>query len=295
MALQTFTAGQILTAAQVTALQANDYNQTVSTKTDSYVLVAADKGTRVVMNKATATTITVNTSLFTAGDSLRLQNIGSAACVLTAGTATVTSAGPLSIPQWGGGQLYFTSASAAVYFPDAVTASPSGLVCVKAETAFSAATTITADSIFSSSYTNYVLLIQYYNSGNTEQNLTLQLRASGVTATASNYSTQDTQNVITTAAASRSAGASSVRIGTTNDANYYTFSQTTFYQPQLAAVTGFQTQFNWNNGATYSQPISNTKLGNHSLSTAYDGFILTQGGGFTVTGSYAVYGYSKTV
>ena len=46
MAIQDFTAGQILTAAQMDALQANDYNQTVSTKTDNYVLVAADKGTR---------------------------------------------------------------------------------------------------------------------------------------------------------------------------------------------------------------------------------------------------------
>jgi hypothetical protein len=123
MAIQTFTAAQVLTAAQMNALQANDYNQTVSTKTANYVLVAADKGTRVVMNSATATTITVNTSLFAAGDSLRLQNINSGATVVTAGTATVTSAGSLSIPQWGGGQLYFTSASAAVYFPDANTSS----------------------------------------------------------------------------------------------------------------------------------------------------------------------------
>jgi hypothetical protein len=50
MALTTFTSGQVLTAAQLNAVQANDYNQTVSTKTASYTLVAADKGTRVVMN-----------------------------------------------------------------------------------------------------------------------------------------------------------------------------------------------------------------------------------------------------
>ena len=182
-----------------------------------------------------------------------------------------------------------------VYNGSAWVTPPSGLVCVKAETAFSAASTITADSIFTSSYTNYLLQIQYYNSGNTEQNLTLQLRASSVTATASNYSMQETQNVITTAAASRNAGAASVRIGTTNDASYYTYSQVSILQPQIAQPTGFQAQYNWINGATYSQPISNTKLGNHSLSSAYDGFILTQGGGFTITGTYAVYGYSKTV
>jgi hypothetical protein len=116
MAIQDFTAGQILTAAQMDSLQANDYNQPVSTKTDSYTLVATDKGTRVVMNKATATTITVNTSLFNAGDTLFIQNIGAGTCTITAGTATVNTAGSLALAQWGGGTLYFTSASAAIFF-----------------------------------------------------------------------------------------------------------------------------------------------------------------------------------
>lgn len=115
MALQTFTAGQVLTAAQVTALQANDYNQTVSNKTDSYTLVAADKGTRIVMNKATATTITVNTGLFAAGDTLFIQNIGAGACTITAGTATVSSSGSLVLPANAGGTLYFTSTGVAIF------------------------------------------------------------------------------------------------------------------------------------------------------------------------------------
>jgi hypothetical protein len=116
MALQTFTAGQVLTAAQVTALQANNYNQTVSTKTASYVLVAADKGTRVVMDAAGATTITVNTSLFSAGDTLWIQNIGAGTCTITAGTATVTTSSSLALAQWQGGTLYFTSTGAAIFF-----------------------------------------------------------------------------------------------------------------------------------------------------------------------------------
>ena len=119
MAIQTFTAGQVLTAAQMTSLQANDYNQTVSTKTASYTLVAADKGTRVVMNSASATTITVNTSLFSAGDTLVLQNIGAGVCTVTAGTATVSTAGSLAIPQNGSGVLYFTSAGVSIFYPSA--------------------------------------------------------------------------------------------------------------------------------------------------------------------------------
>ena len=117
MALQTYVAGQILTAAQQTTLQKNDYNQTVSTKTVSYTLVAADVGTRVVMNSASATTITVNTGLFAAGDTLRIHNIGAGLCTVTAGTATVNSMyGMLQIPQYSSGELYFTSAGVALWF-----------------------------------------------------------------------------------------------------------------------------------------------------------------------------------
>ena len=116
MAIQTFVADTILTAAQMNALQANDYNQTVSTKTASYTLVAADVGTRVVMNSASATTITVNTSLFSAGDTLFLQNIGSGTATVLAGTATVSTTGSLALAQYGGGTLYFTSAGVSIFF-----------------------------------------------------------------------------------------------------------------------------------------------------------------------------------
>lgn len=92
-------------------------NLTVSTKTASYTLVAADRNTRVVMNSASATTITVNTSLFSAGDVVWIHNIGAGVCTVTAGTATVTTSGSLALAQWGGGTLYFTSASASIFFP----------------------------------------------------------------------------------------------------------------------------------------------------------------------------------
>jgi len=155
MAIQDFTAGQVLTAAQMDNLQANDYNQTVSTKTANYVLVAADKGTRVVMNAAGATTITVNTSLFSAGDTVVLQNIGAGVSTVTAGTATVSSAGPLAIPQYGSGTLYFTSAGVSIYFPSAVTipAVSSGLTYIGGGTLSGASTAF--NNVFSATYDNY--------------------------------------------------------------------------------------------------------------------------------------------
>jgi len=159
MAIQSFTIGQTLTAAQMTALQANDYNQTVSTKTVSYTLVAADIGTRVVMNSASATTITVNTSLFSAGDTLVLQNIGAGVCTVTAGTATVSTAGSLAIPQNGSGILYFTSAGVSIFYPSAGAQVASGLVLVKTQTIGTAVGFETVTGAFSSTYDNYKIII----------------------------------------------------------------------------------------------------------------------------------------
>lgn len=117
MAKQTFSTGQVLTAAQMTSLQQTAMGGGSATaKTASYVLVAADAGTTVAMDAAGATTITVNTSLFAAGDTVFIQNLGAGACTITAGTATVSTAGSLILPQYDAGILYFTSASTAIFY-----------------------------------------------------------------------------------------------------------------------------------------------------------------------------------
>jgi len=117
MAKQTFTTGQVLLASQLSSLQQTAMGGgSPSTKTASYVLVAADAGTVIQMNSASSTTITVNTSLFSAGDSVQIQNIGSGTMTITAGSATVNSAGSLAVSQYDGGFLYFSSASSAIWF-----------------------------------------------------------------------------------------------------------------------------------------------------------------------------------
>jgi hypothetical protein len=117
MAKQTFTTGQVLTAAQMTSLQQTAMGGGSATaKTTSYVLVAADAGGTVAMNAAGATTITVNTALFAAGDTVFIQNLGAGACTVTAGTATVASAGSLILPQYDAGILYFTATGASIFY-----------------------------------------------------------------------------------------------------------------------------------------------------------------------------------
>ena len=119
-----FTTGQVLTAAQMTSLQQTAMlGGAANAKTASYVLVAADAGDAITMSNASATTITVNTGLFAAGDIVTIINLGAGVSTITAGTATVSTSGSLALAQNQGGVLRFTSASAAIFFQFATPAS----------------------------------------------------------------------------------------------------------------------------------------------------------------------------
>jgi len=127
MAKQTFTTGQVLTAAQMTSLQQTAMlGGAASAKTASYTLVAADAGTAISMSNAGATTITVNTGLFAAGDTVQITNLGAGVCTITAGTATVNTSASLALAQYESGTLYFTSTSAAIFIKGAGAAAGGG-------------------------------------------------------------------------------------------------------------------------------------------------------------------------
>lgn len=177
MAKQTFTTGQVLTAAQMNSLQANDYNWTTSAQTASYVLTAANAGQTVTMTNAAATTITVNTGLFSAGDTVRIINLGAGTTTITAGTATVSSAGSLALPQYASGTLWFSSASAAIFIPDDRN---TGLTLIKTQTIGSAVSTVTVTNAFSATYDNYKIVVSGgTGSANTYLKMTLGATTTG--------------------------------------------------------------------------------------------------------------------
>lgn len=279
MALQTFTAGQVLTAAQLTALQTNDYNQTVSAKTANYTLVAADKGTRITMSSATDTTVTVNTSLFAAGDSLRIQNLnGGGLCTITAGTATVTSAGSLTLPSWGGGQLFFSSASAAVWFPDAINP---GLVFIKAQTIGAAVGSVTVSSAFSSAYENYLITVNGgVASADTALGLQLGSTTTGYYAAASRVNFAGSAF---TAADSNAAAFTFAGLISTNALNLNAVLQS----PNLAKATVINSSAVLPKSTGYGQAC-NGVLEN---TTQYTAFTLTPASGTITGGIIRVYGY----
>jgi hypothetical protein len=159
MAKQTFTSGQVLTAAQMTTLQANDFNLTVSTKTSNYTLVASDAGTRVVGNAASLI-FTVNNSVFTAGDTLTFDNRDSTVLTIAAGAGvTINSASGLTLAQYQTAELYCLSASSFVLAKTDVTASAGALTFISATSIGSTVSSVTVSSAFSSTFANYVITL----------------------------------------------------------------------------------------------------------------------------------------
>jgi hypothetical protein len=165
-----------------------------------------------------------------------------------------------------------------------------GLVCVKAETAFTTASSITADNIFTSSYTNYRIMIRQLGTSNTTTEF--RLRVGGVTAS-TNYNFQRLQGTGSSTAASFASAQTYFQILGPNGAfiNTYIFE---LFSPAEASPTGFMTQQIKNDGAYTSSVAAELIYGTHTTSTAYDGFIFAPQGG-TVTGTYTVYGYGKAV
>jgi len=160
MAKQTFTTGQVLTAAQMTSLQQTAMlGGAASAKTASYTLVAADAGTAISMSSASATTITVNTALFAAGDTVQITNLGVGVCTITAGTATVNTSASLALAQYESGTLDFTSTSAAIFIKGAGAAAASGGITQLATGNLSGSTIVTISGIVQTHKNLYLYLI----------------------------------------------------------------------------------------------------------------------------------------
>jgi len=289
MAIQTFTTGQTLTASQMTSLQQNDYNQTVSAKVASYVLVAADVGTHITMNNAGATTVTVNTGLFSAGDTLRITNINATGtCTITAGTCTVTSAGSLVLTAYASGTLWFQATGVAYFIADAKTVS-SGLTYITG-TSFSAAATVSLpNNTFTATYKNYLINYTVTAASTDSTVINARLRASGADATGASYSNAGVTYVI----GATTIGAANILSGTSWQFTQFNSADRNKVQLQvLSPQLAVDTHFLWD---TYGR-VGGAQGGGHGngeyrAATQFDSLTLYPAAG-NITGSYEVYGYS---
>ena len=166
-------------------------------------------------------------------------------------------------------------------------AAQGGLVVVKAETAFTTASSFFADDVFTSTFSNYLMLLDFTQTDGAGV-VSLRYRAAGASNTTSNYRFQNNIFLTSLGATRNTVGASAATIiPQDGDLGMSGFIQ--IAQPQLAAKTQTKHQFS-NEGGT------STRLGSSGfgLTTQFDGIEILISLG-TFTGFYSIFGYAKTV
>jgi hypothetical protein len=148
-------------------------------------------------------------------------------------------------------------------------------------TSFSAVSSITVNSIFSSSYANYLVYFDFTSSVNL--NATLQYTIAG-TATATNYNVTGPFSTLgnITGAWYPSTNTSSILIGDTAGLNTVVAD---IARPQVSGVTNFIGKSTEGNGAVML--IGSVQTGTNS----FDGLKLTASSG-SITGKIITYGYN---
>ena len=240
MAKQTFTAGQVLTAAQVNNLQTDIFNQTTSTKTANYTLLVGDRGTRLIGN-GTSITFTVDNSIFTAGDTIKLHNINSTVLTIAAGAGvTINAAAGLTIAQYQEATLFATSASSFILF-ESTASSANGLTLLNT-TSFSAVNSVSLPTgTFSSTYQNYKIILNI-TTASTNDYFGARYRASGSDISTGAY--QSSYLNVNIAAATSGLGSSGSNQTTFTRMGYHLafqpfYFEATWWSPNLAVSKGY--------------------------------------------------------
>jgi hypothetical protein len=174
-----------------------------------------------------------------------------------------------------------------------ITSASTGMVRITSGT-LSAASGITVDGIFTSTYKNYVMYINttLNLSGGSDNDIFFQFRAGGSTNSTSNYAFN--VNYINaglnagTAASNTGSSTSWVLYDNMDDGSVFNgFIQ--FYNPQ---VTG-ESQADWSlYGADNGYRKQMLGFGSQNQSTSFDGINISMSGG-NLTGTYDIYGIAR--
>lgn len=151
---------------------------------------------------------------------------------------------------------------------------------------FSAATSLSLNGVFSSTYDNYMIVCRHnVSSGVTTY---VRFRANGIdNSTSSSYVHQSLEANSTTVGAARAAeNYGAIMAGNATQRNGST---TYVFGPNLAQPTAWRT--------VQVNDFSSARLldfaGTHNQSTSYDGFTLLPFGGPSISGEIAVYGCNQ--
>lgn len=219
-------------------------------------------------------------------DSNAIQNaIVDAKGDLIAATAADT---PARLAVGTNGQVLTADSTASTGLKWATPASAAGLTLINTTSFTSVASVSLAANSFSSTYTNYKLVINITNSTNLGY-IAARLRASGSDNTTSNYTSGFF--VVFQAVASTTNDAGAANENTFNRFGYLYAGEPAYFNvdifnPQATAKTSYTgTQ----SGQANEQFLSSGKF---NATTSFDSFTFYQTGG-SITGSYSLYGYNK--
>lgn len=167
-------------------------------------------------------------------------------------------------------------------------AAPSGgdVVKIGSTTTFTSASTVDIDSIFTSSYTNYTIYINFTAAASADQDLLYYLRASG-TNTTTNY------EALSILLSSGTFGTSTTanRLGGVNTNNSGNHLIVNVLSPQLAQFTMVNAighYFNGDPALRYFHANTGQKT-----NTQFDGIRFYSASGATMTGTVRVYGWNN--
>jgi len=273
-----FSAGAVLQAQQLNSIT----ELVTNTQTNDYTLAATDAGDRVIANKATAIVFTVPNSVFTASQIVRIHNIGAGTLTLSAGAGlTLNGADVLTVAQYQGGELFFTSASSAIFFPTAKTVSAGGLDLISSTTIGALVNSVTVSSAFSATYDAYKIIISGGSTNNNNDNLNLQL---GSTTTGYFAGAAGTTYSTTSSALLTENNASSWQVG---------FAQTESLNVNIELVNPFLAKNTYIHGSLISSLNARGKHGVLINTTSYTAFTLIAVTGQMSGGTIRVYGYKN--
>lgn len=180
---------------------------------------------------------------------------------------------------------YYTGAAWATVGP----AAASGLVLIKAETAFTGQSSFNVANVFSATYSNYLILLRDL-AATSSGGVRFQLSGSG-TPTATGYNYQQLIAFGSTVSGTRSTSQTSAYLQTGTD-GFFSSCVVNISSPFSGQMT--YTSQNALSDTAYSSPAVQIYSGNQSSAVAnQDGFTLLSIAG-TITGTYTVYGYAKS-
>ena len=208
-----------------------------------------------------------------------------------ANTSALTSKADLASPTFTGTPAAPTAAVATNTTQIATTAfvlanSAAGLVHINTTT-FSAVSSVSLNSVFTSTYDHYKALMQV--TGSTSQvDLLVRLRASGSDNSTTNYNSNRLKVDNTVVAGDRLTSQAQARAGIAINSN--ADFEITFYNPQLSTATGIGSI---NIGSQGGDVQTFTVSNGFFAGTSFDGFTIYPSSG-TITGTIRVYGYKNS-